>query len=46
MIYQLQEEIKHFKKETYFEGEGLITTNKGQFSGKIVPKKHLKPKKS
>ena len=26
------------QKETYFEGEGLITTNKGQFSGKIVPK--------
>ncbi|MEO2663486.1 DNA topoisomerase, partial [Enterococcus faecium] len=42
MIYQLQEEIKHFKKETYFEGEGLITTNKGQFSGKIVPKKAFK----
>ncbi|RCF69470.1 DNA topoisomerase III, partial [Enterococcus faecium] len=30
------------KKETYFEGEGLITTNKGQFSGKIVPKKAFK----
>lgn len=46
MIYQLQEEIKHFKKETYFEGEGLITTNKGSFLEKSYQKKHLKPKKS
>ncbi|EPI05711.1 DNA topoisomerase, partial [Enterococcus faecalis 13-SD-W-01] len=37
MIYQLQEKIRNFKKEPYFEGTGLITAHLGEFSAKFDP---------
>jgi len=42
MIYQLQEEIRKFKKEPYFEGEAQIKSQHGQFVGKIEPKQTFK----
>ncbi|WP_165006891.1 MULTISPECIES: type IA DNA topoisomerase [unclassified Enterococcus] len=42
MIYRLQEEIRNFKKEPYFDGEGLIISEKGQFTGKLDPKRSFK----
>ncbi|MBO0481153.1 type IA DNA topoisomerase [Candidatus Enterococcus courvalinii] len=42
MIFKLQEEIKHFKKEPYFEGEGEIRHQNGQFIGKMEPKRSFK----
>lgn len=42
MIYQLQETIRHFKKEPYFEVEAQITSEQGQFIGKLDPKKAFK----
>ncbi|MGM9902456.1 DNA topoisomerase III [Enterococcus sp. 10A9_DIV0425] len=42
MIYQLQEEIRRFKKEPYFEGEAQIKSQQGQFLGKIEPKQTFK----
>ncbi|MFV0561022.1 MAG: DNA topoisomerase III [Enterococcus sp.] len=44
MIYQLQEAIKVFVKEPYFEGSALITSQAGEFSGKLDPKKKFKTK--
>lgn len=42
MIYQLQETIKNFKKEPYFEVEAAITCDNGTFIGKLDPKKAFK----
>lgn len=42
MIFKLQEEINHFKKEPYFEGEGEIRHQNGRFIGKMEPKKNFK----
>lgn len=42
MIFKLQEEINHFKKEPYFEGEGEIRHQNGRFIGKMEPKKTFK----
>lgn len=37
MIYQLQEKIRNFKKEPYFEGKGLVAAHQGEFSAKLDP---------
>lgn len=42
MIYQLQETIKNFKKEPYFEVEATISCDDGRFTGKIDPKQNFK----
>ncbi len=42
MIYQLQEKIRNFKKEPYFEGKAQIKSQHGQFVGKIEPKQTFK----
>ncbi len=42
MIYQLQETIKNFKKEPYYEVEATISCDDGRFTGKIDPKQNFK----
>lgn len=42
MIYQLQEAIRNFKKEPYFESEAKIVSKNGRFIGKMDPKKSFK----
>ncbi|KAA9180132.1 DNA topoisomerase III [Enterococcus durans] len=42
MIYQLQESIRNFKKEPYFESEVKIVSKNGRFIGKMDPKKSFK----
>lgn len=37
MIYQLQEKIRNFKKEPYFEGKGLVAAHQGEFNAKPDP---------
>lgn len=42
MIYQLQEEIRLFKKKPYAEAEAVIKNKNGQFKGKMTPSKKFK----
>ncbi|MFS0969899.1 DNA topoisomerase III [Enterococcus thailandicus] len=37
MIYKLQDTIKNFVKEPYFEGKGMITAKNGCFHAKLNP---------
>lgn len=37
MIYQLQEKIRNFKKEPYFEGKAQILAQNGEFYAKLDP---------
>ncbi|MDU4557542.1 MAG: DNA topoisomerase, partial [Enterococcus faecium] len=37
MIYQLQEKIRNFQKEPYFEGKAQVTTQNGTFGAKLDP---------
>ncbi|WP_165038288.1 type IA DNA topoisomerase [Enterococcus sp. ZJ1622] len=37
MIYQLQEKIRNFKKEPYFEGKAQVTAQNGTFDAKLDP---------
>ncbi len=46
MIYQLQEAIRNFKKEPYFESEAKIVSKNGRFIGKITRRKASRHQKS
>ncbi len=37
MIYQLQEKIRNFKKEPYFEGKAEVIAQNGAFDAKLDP---------
>lgn len=37
MIYQLQEKIRNFKKEPYFEGKSEVIAQNGAFDAKLDP---------